>query len=100
MDTLEQAVKMTEDLLPVYDELAKVAALPWREFDAEYPKFQAKAKAASPLAGALLPQMTKVMAKQRRHQVRMAMLLAAVAVVQGGPDALKDIKDRCEKTGD
>jgi hypothetical protein len=33
------------------------------------------------------------MEKSQRNQVRFAMLLAAIAVAEGGPEKLKDIKD-------
>src|SRR5262245_46779683 len=84
---------MLEDLLPFYDELGKLTALPWKEFDAQYPEFAKKAKAANPLAGALLPAMQHMVASQRRAETRMALFKAALAVVQGGPDKLKDTKD-------
>ncbi len=35
----------------------------------------------------------KVLSKMRRSEARMAMLLAAVVVVEDGPESLKDIKD-------
>ncbi len=52
--TIEQAVKLTDGLLPVCDDLAELVALPWDEFDARYPAFKAKTKAAHPLAGYFL----------------------------------------------
>ena len=82
-----------EDLLPFYDELAKVTALPWKEFDARYPEFVKKAKAANPLADQVLPIDGSIVATERRNQTQMALFKAAIAVVQGGPDRLKDIKD-------
>jgi hypothetical protein len=91
--TFEQAVKLLEDLLPAYDQLAKVTALPWKEFDARYPEFVKKAKAANPLAGYVLPNMGKVTEAQRRALTQMALFKAALAVVQGGPAKLKDIKE-------
>ena len=91
--SFDQAVKLLEDLLPFYDELAKVAALPPKEFDEQYPKFARKAKAANPLAGYVLPAMDKFAASERRARARMELFKAALAVVQGGPDKLKDIKD-------
>jgi hypothetical protein len=91
--SFEQAVKLLEDLLPYYDELAKVAALSPKEFDAQYPEFVKKAKAANPLAGYVLPNMGKVVAAERRAEARLALFKAALAVVQGGPDKLKEIKD-------
>jgi hypothetical protein len=91
--SFDEAVKLLEDLLPFYDELAKVAALPPKEFDARYPEFARKAKAANPLAGYVLPNMGKFAPAERRARARMALFKAALAVVQGGPDKLKDIPD-------
>jgi hypothetical protein len=93
IDTLEHAVKLTEELLPAYDRLAGIVALPREEFDRQYPGFKAKEKAANPLAGLFLPAMDKVFATVHRNQAQMAMLKAAMAVVEGGPDVLEDIKD-------
>ena len=91
--TFEQAIKLLEDLLPFYDELEKMMALPWKEFDAQYPKFVKKAKAANPLARYFLPAMDKMVAAERRNQTQIALFKAALAVAQGGPDRLKDFKD-------
>ena len=93
LGTFEEAIKLTQDLLPVYDELEKLMDLPGKEFDAKYPEFKKKAEAANPMAGVLLPALGKVGAKQRRNQVRLAMLMAAIAVAQDGPAKLKEIKD-------
>jgi hypothetical protein len=90
--TLEQALKLLEDILPWYDELAKVTALPGKEFDVQYPEFVKKAKAASPL-WIIFPAMDKLVSAQRRQQALLAMFKAALAVVQGGPAKLKDMKD-------
>ena len=92
--TFEQATKVLEALLPFYDELAMMMALPWKEFDARFPEFVKKAKAASPLAGVLgLPIMDQVVARERRNRTQMALFKAAIAVVRGGPDKLKDFND-------
>jgi hypothetical protein len=91
--SFEQAVQLLEDLLPFYDEQARVLALPWKEFDAQYPELIKKAKAANPLAGSVLPDMGKVVQRVRLAQTQRALFKAALAVVQGGPDKLKDIKD-------
>jgi len=91
--TFEEAIKTLEDVLPFYDQLANLTALPWKEFDAQYPEFVKKAKAANLLAGDLLPNMYQVAASQRRAQSQMALFKAALAVVQGGPDKLKEIQD-------
>src|SRR5262249_47277332 len=103
--TFEEAAHLLEDLLPVYDELARLLALPWKEFDEQYPQFVKKAKAAKPLcdfvlpsaanpvSSFILPPMDKIVARERRYQAQFALFKAALAVVQGGPDKLKDIKD-------
>jgi hypothetical protein len=89
----DQAVKGLEELLPVYDELAKLMALPWKEFEARHPEFVRKAKAANPLAAAVLPAVDRVLANQRRAEARLAMFKAAVAIVRDGPDQVKGTKD-------
>jgi hypothetical protein len=91
--SFDEAIGMLEGLLGIYDELAKLAALPWAEFDARYPAFAEKTKATNPLAALNLPNKDKFVPAQRRALVRMALFKAAVAVIQGGPDRLKDIKD-------
>lgn len=93
VESLEKAIAMMEDFLPVYDELARVVALPYKEFDAEYPAFVKRAVATSQAAEFLLPAMDKVIAAERRSEARMAMLMAAIAVVEGGPEKLAEIKD-------
>lgn len=90
--TFEQAVKLMDDLLPLNERLAKLAALPWKEFDREYPEF-VKMKAHNPLGGFLLPTVDKYVEVQRRTQAQLALFKAALAVVQDGPDALKGTKD-------
>jgi hypothetical protein len=91
--TFDQAVKILEDLLPRYDELADVAALPWKDFDAAYARFAKKAKAANPLAGYVLPAINRVAASQRRAQAQRALFTAALAVVKDGPEKVKDFRD-------
>jgi hypothetical protein len=91
--TLEKAVKLLEDLDPVYTQQAKLAALPREEFDAQYPEFMKKAKTANPLAAACLPDVARFLAVERRNQTQILLLKAAIAVVQGGPEKVKDFKD-------
>jgi hypothetical protein len=91
--SFDEAVKLTEGLTPMYDELAKLTELPPKEFDAQYPGFTKKAKAANVLAGAVLPAVDKVMAAKRRAEARLALFKAAIAVVQGGPDKVKEHRD-------
>ena len=93
LGTLEEAIKLTEDLFPVYDELEKLMDLSKDEFDAQYPAFKKQTGAANPLAEVLLPSMDKVLARERRNEARLAMLLAAIAVAQDGPEKVKEFKD-------
>jgi hypothetical protein len=87
------AIALLEDGLPLYDQLAKVTALPGKEFDAQCPEFFRKAKADNPLVAVFLPAVDKFLDRVRLHQAQLALFKAALAVVQGGPDRLKDIKD-------
>jgi hypothetical protein len=91
--SFEQATKWFDELLPLYDELVKLSALPWQEFDARYPEFVKKAKSVNPLAETFYPNLSKFLDSQRRHQTQSALFEAALAIVQGGPDKLKDIND-------
>jgi hypothetical protein len=91
--SFDEAVKLSEGLIPMYDELAKLSELPPKEFDAKYPEFVKKAQAANALARAVLPAVDKVVAAKRRAEARLAMLKAAIAVVRDGPDAVKAHKD-------
>jgi hypothetical protein len=91
--TLEQAVKMLEDSLPYWDRLARLMALPWKELDAQLPEFFKKTKAENPMAAYFLPAMGKAVAAQRRAQTQWALFKAALVVVEGGQDRLKDIPD-------
>jgi hypothetical protein len=93
VDSLDEVIKMAEDFQGVYDELALLVALPPKEFDSKYPEFSKRAQAASPIAELLLPAMDKVIATQRRSEARLAMLMAAIAVAESGPEKLADIPD-------
>ena len=70
-----------------------MTALSAKEFDAKYPEFFKRSRVANPLASAFLPAVDKLVAADRRARTQLAMFKAAVAVVQGGPDKLKNIND-------
>ena len=91
--SLDEAVKIVEGLNPVYTELIKLADRPWKEFEAGHAELLKKARAENPVAGAVLPAVDKVAATKRRADVRLALFKAAVAVVQGGPEKVKEHKD-------
>jgi hypothetical protein len=93
IDSVDELVKLLEQLMPVYDQLEGMVELPVGQFEEKYPAFKEKTKSANPLAGLLLPAVDKVLAKQRRTEARMAMLLASIAFAEGGAEKLKDIRD-------
>jgi hypothetical protein len=91
--SFEQLIMMLEGLNVFYDHVATLSALPWTEFDAQFPEFAERAKAANALAALNLPNKDKFVSAERRARTRMAMFRAAVSVVQGGTDRLQDVKD-------
>ena len=91
--TFENAFQLLHDLGPLYEQQAKLVSLPPVEFDKQYPEFIKRASAANAMAGALLPVIDKLIGHNRRNEAQMALLRAATAIVQGGPDKLKDFKD-------
>jgi hypothetical protein len=93
INSLSEVIALMEKMLPVYDELERLVALPPDQFDAQYPSFKERTKAANPVAGTFLPAVDQLLAKERRHEARIAMLLAGIAFVEGGEAKLKTIKD-------
>jgi hypothetical protein len=91
--SFDELVKLMEGFESTYDELAQLATLPWHEFDEKYPNLVKSATADNPIAKIFMPAMDKVVAAQRHSEARLAMLLAAVAVVEGGSEKLAAIKD-------
>jgi hypothetical protein len=93
VESFEQVITQLEAFQSVYDELEALVALPPAEFDAKFPEFVKKAGAANPMAKLLLPAMDKVIATKRRSEVRMAMLMAGIALVESGPEKIAEFKD-------
>jgi hypothetical protein len=91
--TLEQAIKMMEEVGSLHDELAELSARPWNEFDDRYPAFAKKANAVNKAAAFILPNMAKISGMQRRTQAQLEMFKASLAIVEGGPDKIKETKD-------
>jgi len=91
-ETLDESIKLLEDLLPLYDELANLTNLPWKEFDAQYSEFVKKGTAANRFFGALIPAVAKFVDSQRRRTTQIALFKTAIAVVEGGPDKVKRAK--------
>jgi hypothetical protein len=93
ISSIEKMTKLLEDLLPVSDELARLVALPKEQFDVQYPVFKERINVTNPLAVITLPAIEKILAKEHFSQARFAMLLAAIAVNESGPDKIREFKD-------
>jgi hypothetical protein len=93
IESVNRAIKLTEDVIPVYDELEKLVALPHAEFEARYPDFKQQNLKPDTATAFLIPQIDDLLAKERRSEARVSMLLAAIAVAEGGPGQLKNIDD-------
>lgn len=91
--TYEKALQLIEAVLPVSDQMAKLVALPKAEFDRQYPEFKKQTEAANFLAGSLITSAEKVLASERRNQAQIALLRAAIAIVQNGEGQLKNFPD-------
>lgn len=91
--TYERAIQLVEEILSLSDQMTELVKLPRHEFERQYPEFKKKAKSANLLAGPLLTAADKMLASEQRNQALMALLSAALVVIQDGPDKLKDIKD-------
>jgi hypothetical protein len=91
--SLDEVIRMVETVFPIYDELARLAALPYDQFAAQHPAFKQRVKAQQPVAALLLPSIDELKSKEDRQQARMAMLLAGIAYVEGGQAKLDSIKD-------
>jgi hypothetical protein len=91
--TLDEVIKLVENGIPAFDDLTRFAALPNDQFEAQYPAFEQKLKSEHPLTALVLPSINQARSKEQRAQVRLAMLLAGIAIVESGPDKLKELKD-------
>jgi hypothetical protein len=91
--TYEQATAAIENLLPLYDEMAKLTAAPANERASRLAEFHAKAKSASPLAIAFLPAAERVVAAGDRNRAQLELFKAAVAVARSGRQALTKYPD-------
>ena len=79
----------------MFDQLAKLAALPRDEFESQYPAVLEKfeARSANPAARRFFPSLSSIFGRDRLHYLQMEMFKAALAEVQGGLDKLKEFKD-------
>ena len=80
------------ELRSVYDQLAEMMALPPDEVDELVKKLTSELESTGPvntLGSMMLPAAGKVRRAEAHHQTHVAMLKAAIAVVQGGKEQLK-----------
>jgi hypothetical protein len=87
--------RRVEELGAYYDELAKLVALPTDRFEAGFTALNDKTKAADPLAELFIPMkgLGGLRKRDAEMRARMALLRAAVAVAQGGPEKRKAFRD-------
>jgi len=92
--TSESVAAKIEALLPFYEEAAKLDSshLTQAEFNKRALALLSK-YASNPFAKPLLPQLDGIHDAVIAAQTRMALLRAAIAVVQHGPDAAKQLSD-------
>jgi hypothetical protein len=91
--SLEQITELVNGLFAEYDKLAEIVELPEDEFATRNAEFTRQLMATNPTASLLLPNIGKLVAKERRSRARMQLLLAAIAVTENGRDALANIED-------
>lgn len=85
--------KCCDETEPFYDELARMAALPFRDSLAAEEAFRKKAEAANPLAKVLLPGLLRSLYPAAKIEAQRAMLRAAIDIVSQGQQALARHRD-------
>jgi len=93
IESYAQARQLASDLTPVYDEFAEAFSLPAAQREARCEELLQQARKNNALAVMLLPALTKTIAAENKYQARLALLQAALVVVQKGPSPLKTIND-------
>ncbi len=89
-------IKQLQEVEPFYDEMDKIASLPFDQQQAQLAAFQTKV-AANPFAKMLLPAIGKMLQADAKARTRFALFKAALAVAQHGPERLKDHPDPAGK---
>jgi len=85
-------LKLLEECDPFYDEAGRLSALPRAEFLAKFAELKLK-MAGNSFAKLLFPAVEKVYDADCRLRARRQLFRAAIAVVQGGKEKLKDYPD-------
>ena len=90
--SVEGILRRSEETRECYQEVAKMLALPMDQFEREFER-EAKKRADNGVFKVFFPAIVNVRGAQMRMDVRRALLSAALAVRQDGPDALKSNPD-------
>lgn len=88
----EDVISRLETSRPYYEQIPLLLDLPPDEFHSKAKALYAK-YANDPWGKTLLPDYSKIYDRQMSAEVRLAMLRAAIAVIESGPDALKNFTD-------
>jgi hypothetical protein len=88
----EGVLRRAEETRESYREVKKMLAMPMDQFEKEF-DLEAKKRADNPVFKVFFPAIVNVRRAQARMDVRRALLSAALAVRQDGPDALKNNPD-------
>jgi len=92
-EDVKDVLKLVDDAVSHYNELANIATLPIEEFKPALDAYKKKHEAANPLATSIVPSIASMRDAHARIEVRMLMLKTALAIVLDGPEQLKKIKD-------
>jgi hypothetical protein len=91
--SVENVLRRIEETRESYANVAKMFALPVDQFEKEFDR-EAKKRAGNAVFNVFFPAMVNVRKAHERMEVRRALLSAALAVRQEGPEALKQHPDR------
>ena len=90
--SIEGVLRRSEETRESYRQVTKMLALPMDQFEQEF-DLEAKKRADNPVFKVFFPAIVNVRRAQARMDVRRALLSAALAVRQDGPDALNNNPD-------
>jgi hypothetical protein len=91
--TPEGLAKLFEQTGKEYEELAEIMALPLQQFEPRAKEFQQKMEKANPVTRRLTPALGAIRYQEATLKAKLAMLRAAMGVIQGGQDSLKGVSD-------
>jgi hypothetical protein len=94
--TSDGVKRLLEGRQQMYERLAVLLKLPYREYESRVKDFSAEVeKSANPFVSATLPSCTRARSREFRIMVEQAMVRAAVVYKLRGEEALKSVADPC-----